>query len=347
MKRPKISGFMRFELDDFEDVDNAATRPTIVVEDGEFIIRNGQFAWTNNGAYLIETEDKNVNFEFKRCKFIIEVPYTTTGGAQKFFKFNHFGTTLLEDCYFETAELETIDFSNGSVSGATNGPITVIKPRLHSNTSMIAGPGDTIRYEVQSVNNIFPDANGNITISGGGSGDMLSSLYDPQNIAADAFDRSNHTGTITSSVVSDFNTAVSSNTDVAANTAKVGITTQQANDILANNAKVGITTQQAADIITNNGKISAATGTFTGSTIDMTDPKGYQTEAVNNSTSYTTTNEVVGSWRLIWINAPSEPTFTNPDAEKIPGAEFTANTDMYMVVHRVSSTRTDYYFLTR
>lgn len=43
---------------------------------------------------------------------------------------------------------------------------------------------------------------------------------------------------------------------ITANTAKVGITTQQANDITANNAKVGITTQQASDITTNNAKIS-------------------------------------------------------------------------------------------
>jgi hypothetical protein len=49
---------------------------------------------------------------------------------------------------------------------------------------------------------------------------------------------------------------VSANTDVAANTAKVGITTQQAADIVTNNAKVGITTQQAADIVTNNAKVS-------------------------------------------------------------------------------------------
>lgn len=48
---------------------------------------------------------------------------------------------------------------------------------------------------------------------------------------------------------------VSANTDVAANTAKVGITSQQAADIVTNNAKVGITTQQASDITTNNAKV--------------------------------------------------------------------------------------------
>ena len=43
---------------------------------------------------------------------------------------------------------------------------------------------------------------------------------------------------------------------IVANTAKVGITTQQANDITANNAKVGITTQQATEITLNSAKTS-------------------------------------------------------------------------------------------
>lgn len=52
---------------------------------------------------------------------------------------------------------------------------------------------------------------------------------------------------------------VSANSSVAANTAKVGITTQQASDITTNNAKVGITTQQASDITTNNAKVGITT----------------------------------------------------------------------------------------
>jgi hypothetical protein len=49
---------------------------------------------------------------------------------------------------------------------------------------------------------------------------------------------------------------VSANTDVAANNAKTGITAQQASDITANNAKTGITSQQSNDITTNNAKVS-------------------------------------------------------------------------------------------
>jgi carbonic anhydrase/acetyltransferase-like protein (isoleucine patch superfamily) len=48
---------------------------------------------------------------------------------------------------------------------------------------------------------------------------------------------------------------VSANTDVAANTAKTGITAQQASDITANNSKTGITSQQSSDITTNNAKV--------------------------------------------------------------------------------------------
>jgi hypothetical protein len=47
---------------------------------------------------------------------------------------------------------------------------------------------------------------------------------------------------------------VSANSAVAANTAKTGITAQQASDITANNAKTGITAQQASDITANNAK---------------------------------------------------------------------------------------------
>lgn len=52
---------------------------------------------------------------------------------------------------------------------------------------------------------------------------------------------------------------VAANSSVVANTAKVGITTQQASDITTNNAKVGITTQQASDITTNNSKVGITT----------------------------------------------------------------------------------------
>lgn len=49
---------------------------------------------------------------------------------------------------------------------------------------------------------------------------------------------------------------VAANSAVTANTAKVGITTQQASDITANNAKTGITSGQASAITANTAKVS-------------------------------------------------------------------------------------------
>ena len=54
---------------------------------------------------------------------------------------------------------------------------------------------------------------------------------------------------------------VSANTDVAANTAKTGITSGQASEIAANTLKVGITTAQAGEIVDNNAKVTNATHT--------------------------------------------------------------------------------------
>lgn len=57
--------------------------------------------------------------------------------------------------------------------------------------------------------------------SDAGSGDMSTLVYDPQGIASDAFNRANHTGTQLASTISDFQTQVSLNADVAANTLKL------------------------------------------------------------------------------------------------------------------------------
>ena len=85
---------------------------------------------------------------------------------------------------------------------------------------------------------------------------------------ATLLDRVNHTGDQSASSISDFDTAVAANSTVTANTAKVGITTQQADAIVANTAKVGITTSQANAIVANTAKLTNAThtGDVTGST---------------------------------------------------------------------------------
>lgn len=71
---------------------------------------------------------------------------------------------------------------------------------------------------------------------------------------------------------------VSDNSDVLTNTAKVGITTQQADDITANNAKTGITTQQASDITTNNDKVGLIAGGTVGQALVKASGTDYDLE---------------------------------------------------------------------
>ena len=91
---------------------------------------------------------------------------------------------------------------------------------------------------------------------------------------------------------------VSANTDVVANTAKVGITTQQASDITTNNAKVGITSQQANDITANNAKISFDSASST------------KLEGIaENATNVTNNNQITNG--AGYINEASQTAQTN------------------------------------
>ena len=114
-----------------------------------------------------------------------------------------------------------------------------------------------------------------IDVAGLGGGDMLSSTYDPI---------------------------------INANTAKVGITPQQASDITANNAKVGITSAQASDIIDNNAKISytdsALVSTHTSQISDLTTDKvdasgDTMTGALILHTNLPTSNEEAASKKYV------------------------------------------------
>jgi len=125
---------------------------------------------------------------------------------------------------------------------------------------------------------------------------------------------------------------VSANSDVTTNTAKVGITTQQAADIQTNNAKVGITTQQAADIVTNNAKVGITTQQA--SDITTNNAKvGITTDQANAITANTAKNSYpsADASKLAGIEAGAEvnPTSTDGLSE--------GSTNLYYTEARVSS----------
>jgi len=98
---------------------------------------------------------------------------------------------------------------------------------------------------------------------------------------------------------------VSANSSVAANTSKVGITSQQATDITNNNAKVGITTSQASDITNNNAKVGITTQQAT----DITNN--------NNKVGITTAqaNEIAANTLKTGITTQQATDITNNNAK--------------------------------
>lgn len=92
--------------------------------------------------------------------------------------------------------------------------------------------------------------------------------------------------------------ANSINTVIAANTAKVGITTSQANAIAANTAKVGITTSQADAIVANTAKVGITTSQITKLNGIETNATADQTQAEINALGITATSVDLGNWTI-------------------------------------------------
>ena len=97
---------------------------------------------------------------------------------------------------------------------------------------------------------------------------------------------------------------VSANTNVAANTAKVGITTAQADEIVVNSAKVGITTAQANEITANTAK----TGITTAQATDITN------SVKNDTDTYTSTAPVT---KIITLTQAEYTAITTPNVNTL------------------------------
>ena len=114
-------------------------------------------------------------------------------------------------------------------------------------------------------------------------------------LASNPLARAGHTGTQAASTISDFDTEVANNTAVAANTAKTGISTSQANEITANTAKTGISTAQATLLSATAGTVTASKALIVDSSKDLT---GINNLTVAVDLTVNGTNTIINSTTL-------------------------------------------------
>ncbi len=115
---------------------------------------------------------------------------------------------------------------------------------------------------------------------------------------------------------------VSANSSVTANTAKVGITSQQATDITNNNAKVGITTSQANEITANTLKVGitptqASDITNNNAKVGITTQQASDITANNSKVGITTAqaNEIAANTLKTGITTQQATDITNNNAK--------------------------------
>jgi hypothetical protein len=149
-------------------------------------------------------------------------------------------------------------------------------------------------YFTQGTSILTPSLStaGDVTFNGNRSLNTLHSLADTTDNRSLATETSLNDNYYTSTQV---NNEITSSlaplqSEIDANTIKVGISTTQANNITTNNAKVGITTAQANNITTNNAKVGISTTQANNITTNNA-KVGISTTQANN---ITTNNAKVG-----------------------------------------------------
>jgi len=226
------------------------------------------------------------------------------------------GTELVNQVPFLNAsgELNTsaeLSYNPGNHQLQVGDPTTTASIRI-SDGAISKAPGGGFKFP-----GIFPDIHESRGL--GGSGDRWGGLY----------------------VV---NAYVTGNLDMAADGGAGNIVmstgaTVDGRDVSADGAKLdGI----AAGAEVNIDPVEDTPTT----TLTLDNPMGRYSNmgTANSATTYTTTGTTLGASCIVLINAASEPTVTG--GTKIPGATFAANTDMYMVVNYMGSSRgVEYYFI--
>lgn len=136
-----------------------------------------------------------------------------------------------------------------------------------------------------------------LTVIRSGTGNMLKSVYDPQNIHSDAFARANHTGTQLAATISDFNTAVRLNRldQLAVPTASINLNGQKI---------IGLADPSAAQDAATKAYVDAQIATVEGSDVDSFNGRtGIVVPVSGDYTAAQITNTPAGGIAAITVQA--------------------------------------------
>ncbi len=143
LKNVKVEGWLEFDLPQWNN-SLTASPGTVSILDSEIVIDN-TFAWTNNGANILTTAEKDMNLYVENTVFRIEPTYTLVN-RQKFFDLNHFGTTVFKNVTFDTSLANfNMDMTDTTAFGTTLGAVTFINCKFLNGMTVTLRAQDDIQ----------------------------------------------------------------------------------------------------------------------------------------------------------------------------------------------------------
>jgi len=170
-------------------------------------------------------------------------------------------------------------------------------------TAKIANDAVTADKLANSINTAIA-ASGNQTttltgdVTGSGSGSFAATIGAGKVITSKILNANVTTDKIANDSVTVDKLANSINTAIAANTAKTGITSSQANAITANTAKTGISSAQTSAITANTAKTGITSSQITKLNGIEASAKADQTQSEINALGITATGVDLGNWTI-------------------------------------------------
>lgn len=178
-----LKGWLEIDLDQYADAASGSA-PTHTYNNLKVIIENGVYNWTNNGSYVLDTNDKDVNLVFNDSLFDLQVVSDSVGTYYKWMRLQHFGTTNFNRTTFRSVSAKTIDLNNypaglGDIifTDCTFDNVTFILRAGDSIVTTAGGGNSDLGYTASPTNGIITNTNGDdatLSLANGTNAGLLS-----------------------------------------------------------------------------------------------------------------------------------------------------------------------------